>query len=736
MRAWRSFVAIATTAGMISAGCSTFGRYVADMLYDKLDLPLDREAAFTVVSSPPSPDIRAVIGGRGEGLDCSIPSVVEALFFERMAGVEAPVSLQFRQGCVFHDNCYRHGYATYGYTQADCDFILLQQAFRTCVQIYEIGLLLTSHEYAGAKTKEICDDRARELLLGVTIGGYGSFKVREQSSYYEFDPAPIRADNYSVARLVRVPKDRTSEVDGKLLLSSPTIFQFNKARITIRQLGWKSGGTLGDKDRPFSEVVFPGNAVPTPPNVVRAGDKDWVIWVSRHAASNTEFTALVGVSGGKYGDKIFGELPCPLRKPRALCDFDASVIQVVQSSDANLGVVSFFAFAHRFSNKTDGRNAYPARTIGLHHWDIAVTGLMTAFKGEETASPPALPAALPEVSSFRERFLQSELHVGEFRRSGCSEVVALGRGIHLRLDGSAHKGKADEAVSGRGDRYREAVTAAFIPLAAKRCPEAALIPVVLPQATEPAVPVRKGSEKTDRLLTVSAVGERVPLILSEYAFGDTTVSKRQAVVQTRARDSQGSEVPLDASWVKSAAYVVRSPTGIGGDRLFFSRVKLDPREMKRFEKGEGPDRVRIEFRYFAAAETGWAERGYSSCEVDLNKQHRIEPTDSLMRTLNWRLAYEGPHKPEERPLVEALFRRLDKREMVRQWMQSQVIPGYIFADETSASDRPIDAVVIFHGSADYSLLLKGIGGGEGEVDRLEIVRPAGHFEFASCAASS
>lgn len=721
-------VATAIVATIAFTGCSTLGHYVANTLYGEVDLPLDREAAVTVASFPPSADIRAVIGGKGEGLDCSIPSIFEALMFERMAGVEAPISLQFRQGCVFHDNCYRHGYATYGYTQADCDFILLQHAFRTCVQIYEIGLLQKAHDYAGTKTKEICDARAREVVLGVRIGGYGSFKAREQSSYYEFDPMPIHADNYMVARLIRVPEDKVPVVDGKRLLSTPATFQFNKARVTIRQLGWNSEKNLGDKDSPFSESVIQANAVPTPPNVVRADSKDWYVWLNRRAVHNTEFVALVGASGGEHDGKIFGELPCPARKPKPLCDFDASVIRVVQPPDPVSTAVSFFAFAHRFSDKTDGIGAYPPRTIGLHRWEFPTSGLMNISEGEKTASPPALPAKLVEVSSYRERFLQSELHVGEFRRPGCSEVVALGRGIHLNPDDSKNKGKADELRSGTGEGYKSSITAAFIPLAAEKCPAAALVPVLLSESAEPAVPVRRGLDKTDRLLTVSAAGDGVPVKLTEYSFGDVTGSSREATL----RDSHGAPIILDRTWVKSAAYVVRGPSGAGGDRLFFSRVRLDAEQTKRFEEGEGPDRIRIEFRYFAASESGWAERGHSSCEVDLNKQHELEPTYSLMRTLNKRLAYEGIRTKEQEPLAKELFKRLHKREMVRRWMMSQVIPGYIFADESSEKDRPIDAAVIFHGSADYSLLMQGTRGGAGELDRFQVKRPNGKFAFASC----
>ena len=70
--------------------------------------------------------------------------------------------------------------------------------------------------------------------------------------------------------------------------------------------------------------------------------------------------------------------------------------------------------------------------------------------------------------------------------------------------------------------------------------------------------------------------------------------------------------------------------------------------------------------------------------------------------------------------------------MARQWMQSQVIPGYIFTDEAANNGQPIDAVVIFHGYEEYSILLQGIREKTGDISRLKLISPAGGFEFATC----
>jgi hypothetical protein len=705
------------TAVIAFVGCSTLGEYIANWQYGEIDVPIDREIAVTVASYPPSPDIRAVIGGRGEGLDCSIPSILEALMFDKSPGVESPISLQFRQACVFHDYCYRHGYATYGYAQADCDFILLQQAFRTCIQI---GYTFSDQPYGRGSTVSKCQARAREVLLGVRLGGVGSFKAGEHSSYFEFDPMPLHADDYAVTRLMRVDPASAPVVDGRPLLSTPTMFHFKRGRVQSRQLRWNAKAKLGDQDA-YSEGSFPIYAVATPPNVVRAGGKDWYVWLNRGSLYTTGFNVLTFLPAQQPKTADFQALPCPQTKTGAPCDFDASVIRMVQAPDVARESVGFFALTHRFADKTDGVNAYEPGTIGLHRWDTP----LTAFEGKQTVAPAASASKLARVS-HRYRYLQSEPQVGEFRRPGCSDVVALGRGIVLNANHAS-----DIPKSSAGDDFQTVAAVGFIPLAGD-CPGADSRRIELPQAAEPAVVVSKAAGTPHRLLTVMAMGDDRPLRVTEYTFGETGASKRDAEMQKSAQ-AGGKPVPLDGTWVKSAAYVLR---GTQGDRLFFSRVTLEPDQKKRYDDGDAPDKISIQFHHFGVSNAGWIEEGYSSCEIDLEKQHR-HPSSSLLYNLNHRLAFDGINEkdPDIVRQAQELFSRLYKRELARQWMQSQVIPGYIFGDEKQAARRPIDVAVIFHGSADYSLLLEGVGGGGGAPDRLEPRQPepTGKFAFASCS---
>jgi len=66
---------------------------------------------------------------------------------------------QFRQACIRHDYCYRHGQATYGFSREDCDEQLGASMLKLCKSI-------------NRKEKvHWCDLRAHFVHAGVRIGG-------------------------------------------------------------------------------------------------------------------------------------------------------------------------------------------------------------------------------------------------------------------------------------------------------------------------------------------------------------------------------------------------------------------------------------------------------------------------------------------------------------------------------------------------------------------------------------
>jgi hypothetical protein len=105
-------------------------RLINDIYKNAEDLN-DGEMPTTVTSYPSGPEVVSIIGGSGDGLNCS-PSLVDLLFdgSQDQNNNRHLIRQRFRQASVFHDLCYRHGLATYGYTQNDCDRILQNQAFR------------------------------------------------------------------------------------------------------------------------------------------------------------------------------------------------------------------------------------------------------------------------------------------------------------------------------------------------------------------------------------------------------------------------------------------------------------------------------------------------------------------------------------------------------------------------------------------------------------------------------
>jgi hypothetical protein len=180
-----------------------FGRSIADgiveAVYKNAAEPLDKELPVTVTAFRSSGTIVSEIGGRGEGLNCSMPWGID-YFFLPNHGIRAsdfsprqgdaadnirraaddpassvPVRQRFRQACVFHDLCYRHGLATYGYSQNDCDELLQEHAFRICVWASR-----------GERRLSECQLDAKKVTAGVRLmGWYDAYRDWGESTYFD-----------------------------------------------------------------------------------------------------------------------------------------------------------------------------------------------------------------------------------------------------------------------------------------------------------------------------------------------------------------------------------------------------------------------------------------------------------------------------------------------------------------------------------------------------------------------
>ena len=269
-----AFFALAVTLAI--TGCSGVFNTVADTVLANEVRFDDREPPRTAYAISASADPVQVLGGQGNGLSCSLPWGAQTLAFTRTRE-QAPIALQMRQACAFHDYCYRHGNATYGYSQADCDFMLQQQAFRLC-------------KYIDADaTNSDCETNARKVTLGVRLGGFGSFKSarapedEKASTFMEFDPYPVRANSNRVIRVADAPGEWVR--DG-LLPKAAYQFDIRPSGSLVHVLGWKRDGNMvcSSFELPASYAALNG-----PPMVVRDTPRgeDWFVWWKRDQLSNT-----------------------------------------------------------------------------------------------------------------------------------------------------------------------------------------------------------------------------------------------------------------------------------------------------------------------------------------------------------------------------------------------------------------------------------------------------------------
>lgn len=193
MIGWSAVIALLAIAAV-----TYLPTFVADSLYKNVDDISDGEMPATVTSFQSGPEVVSTVGGSGEGLNCSIPSLAN-IFFDGSKdtnGKRHLVLQRFRQACVFHDLCYRHGLATYGYTQNDCDRILQNEAFRLC-------LYVRNGEQASGASR--CQVDSKMVLAGVSIGGYGAYRAWDRSTYFEFESDPSRSNGFLVSRVVDHP---------------------------------------------------------------------------------------------------------------------------------------------------------------------------------------------------------------------------------------------------------------------------------------------------------------------------------------------------------------------------------------------------------------------------------------------------------------------------------------------------------------------------------------------------
>lgn len=649
-----------------------FGLYVfadrvpaklADYLYPSLYPPYDDEAPPTPTTFPASSEIKAVIGGKGEGLSCSVP-FERALF--RMEDNAAPLSLQFRQACAFHDYCYRHGTATYGYEQVDCDFMLVQHAYRICRMIYRRRDRIPD-----------CWLRAREVLAGVRIGGARDFKPREFSTYFEFDPMPISADNYVIARLVSVPsaRDRQKVVSAagkKSLQRSIFSYLFQRGMVTPRLLTW--GDAMVTENPGREPYLFPDQAIATPPHVFGTPSGDILLAAARQGPSsssvrNVRFPAKLpsatkaskskdvtntcgfnGLSDRRINKRIasvkFYHQWAPQLKLISLCDSESDRRVVIQADQVcGPAVPDYPTRGGRDSGVTLPRFFYPEE----HHDDY--------------------------------RLLQSEPLTGRFRNPDQEDVLLLSRGL-----------------DSKGKQYTKNVKA-YLASLYPRIPDETdpKINMLLSEASEPVAPVALADGRTG-LLSVIADEKAAKTLLQLRYLADC--GPEESCGPAPDLDSK-----LDHSWAAIPVQVLDSVELPHANLVFFSRLRCRDSASQVVGSCTGseksdppPDEVLIDFAYqrlLTDQDRPLQHLGRGSCRVSLAEQVERGKTTELYKLVTRTADNDGDKK------------YLAFRDFARRWSMSQVIPGRIF--EANPPNDRLDVAVIFNGYPGFSLLFAGTG---------------------------
>lgn len=301
---------------------------IVNGVLSEVKLPLFREMPSTSHAVSHSGEDVQLIGGKGDPLSCSLPWGVSPIVFR---GLDEPIGLKMRQACITHDYCYRHGNATYGYSQEDCDYRLLDDALRICLftkadDLNEWGLFsyfakFFQMTFGNAEAAEIssnasntalrnaCITQAKKVLVGVRFGGgFGAFKqtyrLSEElgskqggSTYFEYDSYPQRTNEYRVYRVADAPENVSAV--GK------AVYSFGVRPSGMEMLiKYRNANNVTHCARYLIPGVF--NRISSPPLVVKRhvgeNSEDWFAFFRRQSIDDT-ISDYVIVSASKSSDE-------------------------------------------------------------------------------------------------------------------------------------------------------------------------------------------------------------------------------------------------------------------------------------------------------------------------------------------------------------------------------------------------------------------------------------------------
>lgn len=551
--------------------------FVTDSIYKNVDDITDGEMPATVTAFQSAPDVVSTIGGSGEGLNCSLPPWANILFDGgKDSNQKRHLVLQrFRQACVFHDLCYRHGLATYGYNQNDCDRILQNAAFRLCVYIRN-----DSQESSAAR----CQTDSKMVLAGVNLGGYDAYRGWDRSTYFEFDSDPSRSNGFLVSRVVNhpfkavAPAKYGNDPDQVILMFENLRSNLAVTCITcasVPVLEWTTDPTavsaelrsvgvtrLPDallKREPMLSETMPVWLPPrrrhaAPHLLVDGAGKDHLIWMSRNNPENS-ISCIVGADAARL---LTNTLPT-----RDLCSSDAgpSLTRV----EVDMFATSPLPMEVPGSPDLIYATSISAQKTTEHH--LSFCSRSASRKVEESDHDDQ-----SKCVTFPEPEVRKGAALGAFQNF---PLVRPGQQIYFARDIEQRTDSPLTAVWQRafGNTFSPGGALIVIdvapPLAAKGPLSAKLKKIVrfnIDDRFDPMMPLTRKADDL-RFLSLAASKSSVHLRMIDFAKDNPSVGNVQLLMGN-------GEVDLDRSWAERPMLVLETRDARPRTKLVFSRGEI------------------------------------------------------------------------------------------------------------------------------------------------------------------
>ncbi|MEI2267482.1 hypothetical protein [Erwinia sp. CGal63] len=678
----RRFLAVLAGCGLLLVvfflACRLFSGMAAEKVFPDLAQPEETEAPATFTTYRASLATEAIIGGQGTGLNCSIPALLAKVAFKPAQDGSA-IALRFRQACVMHDLCYRHGYATYGYTQADCDSQLQQSAYRLCRQINRQG---NSQDPLSAYAA--CEHEAKEVLLGVTLGGAGSFHSRRSSTYFEYDPQPAKADDYIVGRAV--PQATVSD-PGRDFGVRTFYFRRNSVKMRVLATRPESGSV--------TPLPFPNSLIATPPILTGTMEGEPLpplISLARSTLSDTSVHLIpFAIASTQKASHQLTFPGCPTGAPDAcMLDADASINKFALIDDTP----TLVSLTHRgvlSSNKTTVKitqNAFLQSENRRPMSDYALSGPQTSIHNQY-------------------RFLSHDMLLERDNAGRVTHALAFARGVAVSPDG--RRFMRDDS----GENYAVRVAVARQQLGNGHTGEIQRFLLNAAETDEPLSAVRLGKAQGAALLGLAWSAEDLPRIENGKP------AKRPPLIKLWRLPQDGSSpaptpqvlsvpVPLPNGYISLPPIIARISSQ-DAPLMILTRVAPDRWQDTADETASRVKTDTLAIDFFITSllsqpdgKTYFAHSYQLRCEVSLDKQLQSREASSL-RQRAYRIRY-GRYNPTLEAQNPAWHLNLIKSELARRWRMSQPIVA-----ERQLKDGPAMALtMVFNGfpAMSFQALLK------------------------------